>query len=118
MRISRKQLKRMAKKPKIRPRIVNSLTNFDENINDDQNAKLTEKTQTSDTLGLLNFLIKHMDDQDHFKVSKAAVVKQFMFNKPSLNFNFAALHQLKLVDVDWKIFKTTPDVQGDRKSVV
>ncbi|XIF19806.1 MAG: hypothetical protein AJITA_00495 [Acetilactobacillus jinshanensis] len=119
MRINKKLLKRMAKKPKVRPRIVKSLTNFDENINDDQNAKLTAKTQTSDTLGLIKFLISKMDDRDRFNVPKSAVVKKFMFNKPSLNFNFAALHQLKLIKVDWKSFKATKNVKGtvNRKTV-
>lgn len=112
MRINKKLIKRMAKKPKIRPRIVQSLTSFDDNINDDQSAKLTAKTQTSDTLGLLNYLITKMDNQDRFNVPKSEIVKKFMFNKPSLNFNFAALHQLKLIEVDWKSFKTTKNVKG------
>ena len=112
MRISKKKLKQFTRRPRIRPRIVKSLTSFDENINDDQNAKLTAKTQTSDTLGVLNYLIKKMRNNRSFDLNKRIVAKQFMFNQPSVNFNFAALDQLKLVQIDWRSFKLAGRIKG------
>ena len=112
MRISKKQLKRMVRTPKIRPRIVKSLNSFDENINDEQDAKLTAKAQTSDTIGLLHYLVKNMDARDRFNLPKQRIQKRFMFNQQSINFNFAALHQLKLIRVDWSFYKKSHNVRG------
>lgn len=113
MKLSRKQLKHLVKQPSIRPHVHTSLKQFDANINAEQNAKLADKQHTSKTFALLSYLVKFDHQSDHsFCIPKTDIQKAVVLDHRSLDFNFAALHQLKLVKIDWDFYKTHHDVKG------